>query len=169
MSSSFRKPIRIRGRRTVITKSMIEESQKNTRSAMEAARWLDTSYNTYKKYAKIYGIFEQHLNKEGFGIKKGFGKYRIPVDDVITGKRQPPKRWSHKVLKKRLIEDGYFNDECGNCSYNEENMGTNSVCLGIDFKDGNHENFKIDNLRLLCPNCYLSYNGRFSSSKIFCK
>ena len=169
MSSSFRKPIRIPGRRTIITKGMIEESQKNTRSAMEAARWLGTSYNTYKIYAKTYGIFEQHLNKEGFGIKKGFGKYRIPVDDVILGKRQPPKRWSHKVLKKRLIEDGYFNNECTNCSYNEENMGTNSVCLGIDFKDGNHENFKIDNLRLLCPNCYLSYNGRFSSSKRFCK
>jgi hypothetical protein len=136
---------------------------------MEAARWLGTSYNTYKKYAKIYGIFEQHLNKEGFGIKKGFGKYRIPVEDVIMGKRQPPKRWSHKVLKKRLIEDGYFNDECGNCSYNEENMGTDSVCLAVDFKDGNHENFKIDNLRLLCPNCYLSYNGRFHNSKTFCK
>ena len=68
-----------------------------------------------------------------------------------------------------LIEDGYFNDECSHCSYNEENMVTNSVCLGIDFKDGNHKNFKIDNLRLLCPNCYLSFNGRFPSSKTFCK
>ena len=169
MSSPFRKPIRIPGRRTVITKGMIEEAQKNTRSAMEAARWLGTSYNTYKKYAKTYGIFEQHLNKEGFGIKKGFGKYRIPVDDVILGKRQPPKRWSHKVIKKRLIEDGYFNEECSNCAYSEENIQTGKVCLGIDFKDGNHKNFKIDNLRLLCPNCYLSYNGRFPGSKTFCK
>ena len=169
MSSSFRKPIRIPGRRTVITKNMIEESQKNTRSAMEAARWLGISYNTYKKYAKTYGIFEQHLNKEGFGIKKGFGKYRIPVDDVITGKRIPPKRWSHKVLKKRLIEDGYLQEECSSCGYNELNIITEKVCLGLDFEDGNHQNFKIDNLRLLCPNCYLSFNGRFHGSKTFCK
>ena len=41
--------------------------------------------------------------------------------------------------------------------------------LSVDFEDGNHKNFKIDNLRLLCPNCYLSYNGRFPSSKTFCK
>ena len=51
----------------------------------------------------------------------------------------------------------------------EENIHTNKVCLSIDFQDGNHDNFKIDNLRLLCPNCYLSFNGRFPSSKTFCK
>ena len=136
---------------------------------MEAARWLGISYNTYKKYAKTYGIFEQHLNKEGFGIKKGFGKYRIPVDDVITGKRIPPKRWSHKVLKKRLIEDGYMQEECAVCGYNEVNLKTENVCLAIDFIDGNHQIFLIDNIRFLCSNFYLSFNGMFPSSKVFCK
>ena len=136
---------------------------------MAAARWMGVSYNTYRKWAKYYGVFEQHLNQKGVGIKKGWATYKVPVDDIITGKRQPPRRWSHKVLKKRLIEDGYFNDECSNCSYSEENIQTGKVCLGVDFKDGNHKNFKIDNLRLLCPNCYLSYNGRFPSSKTFCK
>ena len=93
----------------------------------------------------------------------------IHKDDIISGKRQPPQKYSGAVLKKRLIEEGYFQDECSNCGYNEINIKTNSVCLGIDFKDGNHDNFKIDNLRLLCPNCYLSYNGRFHGSKTFCK
>ena len=166
---SIQKPINIPGRRKVITKNMILRAQENTNSNMSAARWLEVSYNTYKKWAKYYGLFEQHLNQKGVGIKKGWATYKVPVDDIITGKRQPPKRWSHKVLKKRLIEDGYFNDECSNCGYNEENMGTDSVCLAVDFKDGNHENFKIDNLRFLCANCYLSYNGRFPSSKTFCK
>ena len=41
--------------------------------------------------------------------------------------------------------------------------------VGVDFEDGDHQNFKIDNLRLLCPNCYLSYNGLFPNSKRFCK
>ena len=40
---------------------MIESSQENTKSAMEAARWLGVSYATYRKYAKMYGIFENHL------------------------------------------------------------------------------------------------------------
>jgi len=166
---SVNKPIKIPGRRKVLTKNIILQSQTQTKSAMEAARWLDVSYNTYKKWAKYYGIFDQHLNQEGFGIKKGWATYRVPIEDIISGKRQPPKRWSHKVFKKRLIEDGYFQDECGNCGYNETNILTEKVCLAIDFEDGNHQNFKIENLRLLCPNCYLSFNGRFHNSKTFCK
>jgi len=166
---SIKKPINIPGRRKVITKNMILRAQGETNSNMAAARWLEVSYNTYRKWAKYYGVFEQHLNQKGVGVKKGWATYKVPVDDIITGKRQPPRRWSHKVLKKRLIEDGYFNEECSNCSYSEENIQTGKVCLGVDFEDGNHENFKIDNLRLLCPNCYLSYNGRFPSSKTFCK
>ena len=125
---SIQKPIKIPGRRKVITKNMILRAQDNTNSNMAAARWLEVTYNTYKKWAKYY-----------------------------------------KVFKKRLIEDGYFNEECSNCAYSEENIQSGEVCLGVDFEDGNHDNFKIDNLRLLCPNCYLSFNGRFSSSKMFCK
>jgi hypothetical protein len=136
---------------------------------MEAARWINVSYNTYKKWAKYYGVFEQHLNKEGVGVKKGWAVYKVPVEDIITGERKPPKRWSHKVFKKRLVEDGYMQEECAVCGYNEENFKTNNVCLAIDFKDGNHQNFLIDNIRFLCANCYLSFNGMFPSSKTFCK
>ena len=163
------KPINIPGRRKVITKNMILESQKHTKSNMAAARWIGVSYNTYRKWAKYYDIFEQHLNKEGVGIKKGWAVYRVPVHDIITGKRKPPKRWSHKVLKKRLIEDGYMQEDCAVCGYNEENLKTKNVCLAIDFIDGDHQNFLIDNIRFLCANCYLSFNGLFPSSKVFCK
>ena len=169
MSKSFNKPLRIPGRRTAITKNMIEESQMNTKSAMEAARWLGVSYATYRKYAKMYGIFENHLSKEGFGIRKGYGKFRIPVEEIIKGNRVPPRRWSHKVLKGRLIEDGYFQEECSTCGYNEINLKLDKVCLTLDFVDGDHQNFKFENLRLLCPNCYLSFNGDFQSSGRFCK
>tara|TARA_Y100000310_G_C20541690_1_gene743602 strand:+ start:149 stop:595 length:447 start_codon:yes stop_codon:yes gene_type:complete len=148
---------------------MILESQKHTKSNMAAAKWMDISYNTYRKWAKYYGVFEQHLNQEGFGVKKGWATYKVPVHDVITGKRKPPDRWSHKVLKRRLIEDGYAQEECAVCSYNEVNLKTNKVCLAIDFIDGDTKNFLIDNIRFLCANCYLSFNGRFPSSKVFCK
>ena len=41
------------------------------------------------------------------------------------------------------------------------------VLLRIDFIDGNRDNHRIDNLRLLCPNCYFSFNGQFPSSGNF--
>ena len=58
------RPISIPGRRKVITKNMILESQKHTKSNMEAARWIGVSYNTYRKWAKYYNVFEQHLNQK---------------------------------------------------------------------------------------------------------
>ena len=43
---SFIRPIRIPGKRFVLTKNMILEAQSHTKSNMEAARWLKVSYNT---------------------------------------------------------------------------------------------------------------------------
>ena len=97
------RPIKIPGRRLVLTKNRILESQKHTKSNRSASKWLGVSYNTYRKWAKYYGVFEQHLNQKGVGIKKGWSSYKINVDDIITGKRKPPQRYTHSLIKNRLI------------------------------------------------------------------
>ena len=162
------KPLNIPGRRKVLTKNLILKAQENTNSAAEASRWLSVSYNTYKKWAQYYNIFEQHKNQEGVGIKKGWASYKVSLEEIFNG-RSLPKRYSLSTLKNRLIEEGYALEECSNCGYNEVNMVTGRVCLSLDFIDGNKENKQLDNIRLLCPNCYLSFNGSFSKSKSFCK
>ena len=74
-----------------ITESEIREAQERTPSAKFAARLLGVSYNTYKNYAKKYGI---HKTK-GWPIVKGktaprslsnphVGKY--PINDILDGK-----------------------------------------------------------------------------------
>jgi len=163
------RPLNIPGRRKVITKNMILEAQKHTKSNMAAAKWMRVSYTTYKKWAKYYGVFEQHLNQKGDGIKKGFAVRTVNVEDVVLGKRQPPRRWSQSVVKEELIDKGYWQHECSNCGYNEENMATGKTCLGVDFKDGDSKNWLLDNIRLLCANCYYSFNAYFPSAKKFCK
>ena len=72
------KPVHIPGKRLMITKQMILDAQSQTKSGMEAARWLGVSYPTYKKHSKKYNIFEQHFNQSGKGIKKGFAMK--PID-----------------------------------------------------------------------------------------
>ena len=166
---SINKPLHIPGKRLVITKNMILESHKNTKSAAGASRWLGVTYNTYKKWASYYGVFDNHKNQSGFGVKKGWATYKIPLEDILSGERTFPKNYSFAVLKKRLIEEGYFQEECSSCGYNEFNLLTEKICLSLDFIDGNNKNLSIENLRLLCPNCYLSFNGSFFKSKVFCK
>ena len=166
-SRNFEKPIKIHGRRKVITKKMIEDSQAVTKSNAEASRWLGINYLTYRKYAKMYGLFEGHLNQKGIGIKKGYGKYRKPLDELLSSDRKV--KLTRRYLKKRLISDCCVEEECSSCGYNEIVMGKDSVALLIDFIDGDNENTKLDNIRLLCPNCYLSYNGQMPSAGIFYK
>ena len=166
-SRSFEKPIKIPGRKKAITKKMIEDAQKQTKSNSEASRWLGINYLTYRKYAKIYGLWEQHLNQRGVGIKKGYGKYRKSLEELLSTDRKV--KLTKSYLKKRLIEDGWTQEEWSNCNYNEIVMTRDKVALLIDFKDGDNHNTTMSNIRLLCPNCYLSFNGHFPSSGVFYK
>jgi hypothetical protein len=143
---SFIRPVRIPGKRFVLTKGMIEESQKHTKSNMEAARWLKVSC---------------------VGVKKGWATYKIKLEDIFEGKRKC--NYTLPMLKKRMIEEGYAKEECYSCGWNEGRVTDGKIPLTIDFVDGESENKSLDNMRLLCPNCYFVHNGFFNNSNKFVK
>ena len=126
------RPLKIPGRRVVVTKRMVQSAIDNTKSQSAAARWIGIAFNTYKQYAKSYGLWEQYKNQAGVGVS-------------------------------------YFNEECSICGWNEPRITDQKICLKLDYMDGNSDNKNIDNMRLLCPNCYFSNNGIFQQSKNFCK
>ncbi len=161
------KPLRVPGKRLVITRNMVESAIQNTKSNAEAARWLGVDYTTWKKYASRYGLFEGHINQSGKGINKNSSNYRVDLSDILLGTEKNP--YSASVTKKRLLSEGYLQEECGLCGFNERNIATDVVCLKIDHLDGDGENYKESNVRLLCPNCYYSNNGKFENSRGFCK
>lgn len=142
----------------------ILEVQKKARSAMEAARLLGVSYNTYKKYARKYGIFENLKNPDGKGIRKGYnivkGKYSL--EDLLDGKY--PDYPVYK-LKQRILLNGYMLEKCSSCGFEERRITDHKVPLTLDFIDGNRRNHKYDNLRMLCLNCYFLEVGNLTGSK----
>ena len=149
---SFIRPVRIPGKRFVLTKNMILESQKHTKSNMEASRWLGVSFNTYKKWAKYYDVFEQHKNQSGVGVTtKGNTGWGIKIQDIFDGKNPNYPHWK---LQERMIRDGYLKQECSNCGYSEcrdkDLRGPFLIC----FFDGDGSNHSLDNLHLLCYNCF---------------
>lgn len=56
------------------------------------------------------------------------------------------------LYRKYLIEK--HGPRCFNCNWSKVNSHTGKVPIELDHKDGNCSNNKLDNLRLLCPNCH---------------
>lgn len=72
------------------------------------------------------------------------------LDDDVSPLNQ------NKILKpyarKYLIKKANY--KCEQCGWNKKNIYSNKIPLEIDHIDGNYKNNKIENLRVLCPNCH---------------
>jgi len=136
-----------------ILQSEIEEAKKHALSCAGQARWMGVSLLTYKKYSRMYGIWDPHPNEKG---KKNFfdparGKY--PLTKIIAGEFNNNPGVSDWVVKKKLLRSNIVAPRCNICGYDKRRITDNKVCLLLDHKDGDSGNFKLDNLQLLCLNC----------------
>ena len=118
-----------------IPKGRIEWAIKHARSASEAARLLNVSRHTFRKYAEMYDLYSGITNKSGKGIskpKQRSGKYSL--DSICNGEHPNYNVWK---LGKRLLKAGYFKEECCQCKFDERRITDFRVPLIIDFIDGN--------------------------------
>ncbi len=54
---------------------------------------------------------------------------------------------------RRYLKDKY-GEKCSLCGWNEKHPKSGKVPIEIDHIDGNSDNNKEENLRLICPNCH---------------
>jgi len=142
-----------------LLQAQIEAAMSVTNSNAEAARYLRVSYDTYKKYSKLYkdlegiSLFEKHKNQQGKGIAKlnKGEKAKYPLDEILDGQHPsyPPNR-----LKRRVIRECILEEKCDNCDFEERRITDLTVPVLLDYIDGDTTNHKKENLRLLCYNCY---------------
>jgi hypothetical protein len=142
---------------TPLLKSEIEDAQLHTKSNRQAAKWLGVSYERYKRYAKIYGIYERHLNPIGLGISKGFATRpsSIALRDVFANKHP---RYSMIRLKNRMIARKMLDEKCGMCGFCERRITDNKSPLMLTFKETIRD-YSRNNLWLLCYNCMFLTTG----------
>ena len=84
---------------------MIEEAISNTKSNSEASRWLGVSFTTYKKYAKMFDLYENHKNQAGKGVTKIFKNHSITIEQILSNKID---NYPIKLLKKRGLVKSPF-------------------------------------------------------------
>ena len=149
-----------------ISETEIRYAMENTKSNSEAARFLNVSFTTYKKYARQFidsktdkNLWELHKNQAGKGIRKDIvqataGPYSI--DKLLQGEFPNYPVWK---LRNRILALGILPEKCNSCGYEERRITDDTTPLLLDFKDGDSTNHRIENLQLLCLNCYYMQSG----------
>jgi hypothetical protein len=140
-----------------ISKADIEHAQKHTKSNMEAARFLGVGYDRYRKYAKIYNLFDSHMNPTGIGTAKGYAAKAstIKLKDIFANKHPG---YSLIRLKHRMIARNIIPEECALCGFREKRITDSKTPLLLTFRNG-YRDFTVANLELLCYNCLFLTTG----------
>ena len=138
---------------------------RHTKSNRAAARYLGCSYQHYKPYAKLFNdeetgqnLFDLHKNQCGKGIPKFLpNRRREPNVKLIFEEGVGYESFTTTKIKTRGIAEGFLRDECYVCGCNERRVTDYKTPTLLNFKDGSKSNYVLDNLEILCYNCYFLY------------
>ena len=121
-----------------------------SRSYSEALRRLGLrsaggNHALFKRWMGVWGISTDHFDpyEASRGVRRG-----IPLDEVLV----EGSAYSRATLKKRLYAEGLKQPRCESCGQGDIWRGRR-IALVLDHVNGVPDDNRLENLRILCPNC----------------
>ena len=108
------------------------------------------NYAQIQKFLKLYKIDTRHFSGHGWskGLR-GIGKPKIELEKILV---QDSNFQSFK-LKKRLFTAKLKPQHCEECGWKKISED-GRLPLELDHINGNSSDNRLENLRVLCPNCH---------------
>ena len=104
---------------------------------------------TLYKYIAKYNIDVSHFNANAIRTKKLHNFIKIPLNKILV---ENSTYNSGTNIKNRLYNEGLKEHKCELCGQGENWQGKH-MSLILDHIDGVPNNNKIENLKIVCPNC----------------
>jgi len=137
------------------TEEQLREAVKNSRSIRQTLHYLGLkeaggNYFQIKKYLDFYKIDYSHFTGPGWskGLK-GIGRPRIALKDILVEN----SNYQSFKLKKRLFAAQLKTPKCEECGW-AETTKDGRIPLELDHINGNVHDNRLENIRILCPNCH---------------
>jgi hypothetical protein len=136
------------------TEQLARDAIATSKSYSEALRKLGMrpaggNHATLRKYAeRIWRIPTDHFDPHAFQRIQLATRTPRPLSEYLTER----SGYSRASLKKRLFEEGLKPRRCELCGIGEQWHGR-SMALILDHVNGVANDNRLENLRIVCPNC----------------
>ena len=149
------------------TKAEYEEAIRNSHSIASVCRFFGIlptggNYRIIHHAIEEYKLDTSHFTGQGWNVGMKFKPKAVTdIKDVLV---RNSSYQSYK-LKRRLLSEGLKERKCECCGLTEW-QGC-PIPLELHHKNGDNRDHRIENLRLLCPNCHAmteTYRGRNKSA-----
>ena len=143
------------------TEKQLEDAVKESYSFAQTLKSLNIvpcggNYVVLKKAIAHFNLNITHFTFQLWNKGKKTGA-RKPLEKYLKNEAQI----SSNKLKKRLLAEKFFNWICSSCNLTE--WLNKPIPLELDHINGNSSDNRLENLRLLCPNCHAltpTYRGK---------
>ncbi len=108
------------------------------------------NYFQIAKYLKEFNIDTSHFKGRGWnkGLK-GLGHPKISIEEILV----LDSSFQSFKLKKRLFAANLKKESCEECGWAKRSED-GRIPLELDHINGNSRDNRLENLRVLCPNCH---------------
>ena len=145
-------------------KEVLEKIVRESLSISEVCRRMGIkpvggNYKTIKKYINLYELDNSHFTGQGWNCGenyKHFGK-KCELEDILI---EDSTYTNTTNIKNKLYDKGLKERKCEICGI--ENWNNKYLSFHLDHINGKNMDNRIENLRILCPNCH-------SQTDTYCK